>query len=79
MDSLLNDCDKKVDVCLTKFNFMNTLQNRSYSKTLLARTTALNISDILTDSSEDEGSLPAKLTSLDIAMSLIDMESLTKN
>lgn len=69
-----------MNVCLTKLGFLNTLQNRSYSETLLTRTTALSITDILTDSSEDEGAgLPARLTSMDIAMSLIDMESLTKN
>lgn len=79
MDALLNECDKKVNIYLTKLGFINTLQNKSYSETLLAQTTALNISDILTDSSEDEGVLPTKLTSLDVAMSLIDMESLGKN
>lgn len=79
MDSLLVECERKVDTFITKLGFINFLQNKSFSETLLAQTTSLNISDILTDSSEDEGVLPSKLTSVDVAMSLIDMESLEKN
>lgn len=76
---LLNECEKKISIYVTKLGFINSLQNKSYSETLLAQTTSLNISDLLTDSSEDEGGLPAKLTTLDVAMSLIDMDSLAKH
>lgn len=72
------ESDKKVDVCITKLGFINGLQNKSYSETLLARTTSLYLSDILNDSSEDDGVLPAKLTAWDVAISMIDLDKLDK-
>lgn len=54
------------------------MANRPYSETLLAKTTSLCISDILSDTSEDDDALPSQFTSLDIAMSMIDTDKLEK-
>lgn len=78
MDRFLSNCNEKIDVCVTKLDFIHSLTNRSYSKTLLAQTTSLSITDILNDTAEDENVLTSQLTAIDIAMSMIDTDKLDK-
>lgn len=69
------NCNEKIDVCVTKLDFIHSLSNRSYSQTPLAQTTSLSITDILNDTSADETTLNSQLTAVDVAMSMIDIDT----
>ncbi|KAF2898879.1 hypothetical protein ILUMI_07307 [Ignelater luminosus] len=63
---ILNECDKKIDLCIA---------NMQFSKSHVPSSTgsASSPSSVFDDSSEDNTLIPSRLTTTDVAMSLIDI------